>query len=295
MTLIYSTRGVAHALLILSFLVPVAAAAADVVLAETAGSKVTTVDIQGDVLRMPLDARRANLAKPESVLQLANNLVIRREIAARAEAEGVADDPAVQASIRIARERALSDAWIAKLDATNKPTAIAVDNLARANYKSNPIRFDLPAETSARHILIKLDTPDAKPKAEAILAQLKAGADFATLAKERSEDPGSAIKGGDLGYFTQGTMVPPFEAALASLEKPGDLSGVVETQFGYHILKLEGRRPAGVRPYDEVKSVLQREVEARVVNDGRIAAIQKVQSTVKMNQDAIKEFAESNK
>lgn len=283
------------ALVVLTALAAPCAIAADPVLAETANVQVTTVDVIGDALRIPFEARQANLSKPESVLQLANNLVIRRELALKAEAAGVAGDPAIVAALRIARDKVLSDAWIARIDAAAKPSTEVVDRLAMANYKSNSTRFEAPAETTARHILIKAETPDAKAKAEAILAQLKAGADFATVAREKSEDPGSAANGGALGSFPKGTMVAPFETAMDQLKTPGDLSGLVETQFGYHIIKLEGRRPAGVRPYDEVKVVLRREVEAKVLNDARLAEIQKVQDAVKMNKEAISAFAESNK
>ena len=271
------------------------ALAAEPVLAETGNVQVTTVDVMGDALRIPPEARKINLTKPESVLQLANNLVIRRDLAAKAEAAGIANDPAIAAAIRIAREKVLSDALFARIDAASKPTPEAVDRLALATYKSNLTRFEAPAETTARHILIKADTPDAKAKAEAILAQLKAGADFDTLAREKSEDPGSAVNGGALGSFPKGTMVAPFDAALDQLQKPGDLSDLVETQFGYHIIKLEARRPAGIRPYDDVKVVLRREIETKILNDARLAEVQKVQDTVKMNKDAISAFAESNK
>ena len=269
--------------------------AADPVLAETENVRVTASDVMGDALRIPVEARQANLAKPENVLQLANNLVIRRELAMKAEAAGVANDPAIASALRIAREKVLSDALIARIATAAKPTPEVVERLAIANYKANPTRFEAPAETTARHILIRSETPEAKAKAEAILAQLKSGADFAILAREKSEDPGSAVNGGALGSFGKGTMVAPFEAALDQLEKPGDLSGPVETQFGYHIIKLESRRPAGIRPYDEVKVVLRREIEARILNDARLAEVQKVQDTVKMNKEAISAFAESNK
>lgn len=272
-----------------------AALAADAVLVESETTKVTEADIAGDALRIPVEARKANLSKPENVLQLANNLVIRRELAAKAEAAGVAKDPGVEAALRIAREKVLSDALFARIDAASKPKQEVVERLALATYKSNPERFQTGAQTSARHILIKSDTPEAKAKAEAILAQLKAGADFATLAREMSEDPGTKANGGELGFFGKGTMVAPFEAALDKLQKPGELSGLVETQFGYHIIKLEARRPAGPRPYDEVKAALEREIAVKILNDARLAEVQKIQDHIKINKDAISAFADSNK
>ena len=225
--------------------------------------------------------------------QLASNLVIRRALAAEAEAAGIANDPAVQSAIRIARDRVLSDLLFARMDAANMPSREVVEAIALTNYKGNPKRFDLPEEMGASHILIKSDTPDAKAKAEAILAELKAGADFATLAKKYSQD-NNAQGGGNLGYFAAGQMVAPFDAAVQKMKTPGELSDVVETQFGYHIIKFEGRRPAGVRPFKEVKDVLMREAEVKILNDKRLEQVQRIRDTVKFNPAAIEAFAESN-
>ena len=102
----------------------------------------------------------------------------------------------------------------------------------------------------------ELDTKQSKAKAEEVLAKLRAGGDFAALAKEHSTDPSNKDRGGDLGWFGRGMMVKPFEEAAFAL-KPGELSGVVETQFGYHIIKLDERRtqnaPNGP-PAEEVRA-----------------------------------------
>ncbi len=264
-------------------------------LASVNGISITTVDIQADALRIPADNRKSVLNKAENVFQLSNNLLIRRAIAAQAEAAGLASDPVAQAAIQIARDRVLSDQLFARMDAANKPADSVLEALASANYKSNPKRFDLPEETRARHILIKLDTPDAKVKAAEILGELQKGADFTALAKEKSQDPGSATQGGDLGFFPKGRMVPPFEEALSKLTKPGELSGVIESQFGYHVIRLEERKSSGVRPFEDVKEVLVREALAKVLNDARLVEVQKVQEKIKVNQTAIEEFANSNK
>jgi hypothetical protein len=102
----------------------------------------------------------------------------------------------------------------------------------------------------------ELDMKQTKAKAEEVLAKLRAGGDFDALAKEHSGDPSNKDKGGDLGWFGRGMMVKPFEEAAFAL-KPGELSGVVETQFGYHIIKLEERRtqdsPNG-QPVEQVRA-----------------------------------------
>jgi peptidyl-prolyl cis-trans isomerase C len=89
-------------------------------------------------------------------------------------------------------------------------------------------------------------------------------------------------------------MVAPFEAALQKMQKPGELSELVETLFGYHIIRFEGRRSAGVRTFEQVKESLMREAEAKILNDKRLEQVQRIQGTVKFNQAAIEAFAESN-
>lgn len=122
--------------------------------------------------------------------------------------------------------------------------------------------FKQEAGVRASHILISVD-PKAKPeekkaakeKAEAIRKRILAGEDFATLAKSESGCP-SGKQGGDLGFFSHGQMVDSFEKAAFAL-KPGELSDVVETQFGYHIIKVTDKKDAGTVPYDEVKDKIQ--------------------------------------
>jgi peptidyl-prolyl cis-trans isomerase D len=130
-------------------------------------------------------------------------------------------------------------------------------------------QFEILEKIKASHILIKVDedTDDAireekKAFAEKLLEEVKAGKDFAELARVNSDDAASAVKGGNLGYFTRGSMVKPFEQAAFNM-KPGDISEVVETTFGYHIIKVEEYTEPGVRSLeesmDEVKAGLRQE------------------------------------
>ena len=111
----------------------------------------------------------------------------------------------------------------------------------------------------ASHILIKLkkdatpeETTAAKSKIDKIKGLVDKGGDFAELARKNSECP-SSQKGGDLGFFTRGKMVPEFEKCAFGLEKPDQVSDVIKTTFGYHILKLKEKRAPGTVPYEEVK------------------------------------------
>ncbi len=114
----------------------------------------------------------------------------------------------------------------------------------------------------ARHILIRSSKTDsmktqseAKKKAEMVLKKLKEGSDFTELAREYSDDPGSRERGGDLGYFAKGDMVPEFEKAAFSLNV-GEISGIVQTEFGFHIIKLEEKKAARKISYEELKNDL---------------------------------------
>lgn len=124
-------------------------------------------------------------------------------------------------------------------------------------YDKNPERFQQPEAVRASHILIKLEPnateaqkKEARAKIEGVLKQVKSGGDFAALAKQHSQD-GSAPQGGDLNFFSRGQMVPPFEQAAFAMGA-GETSGVVESQFGYHIIKVTEKRPARAVPLAEV-------------------------------------------
>jgi peptidyl-prolyl cis-trans isomerase C len=132
-----------------------------------------------------------------------------------------------------------------------------------AFYQENPDEFRVGAQVRARHILIGV--PEAgtaetraasRARAEEVLADLQAGGDFEALAREHSDDPGSAVAGGDLGYFGQGDMVPTFDEAAFSLA-PGETSGLVESQFGFHIIRVVDRQAARMLPLDDVRPQLE--------------------------------------
>lgn len=257
------------------------------------GSKfsITTMDIQADALRMPQEMRSIVLAKPQTLTQMASNLYARRSMAQQAEAEALDKDPTISAALQIARDKVLSDAFMEKMDKANEPKPEAAEAMARAAYKAKPERFKSEEQVRARHILVAGTDAESKAKAEKILADIKAGGDFASLAKEHSADKSNADKGGDLGFFTRGKMVPEFETAAFTLAKAGDVSGVVETKFGFHIIQLQEKKSAGVRPYDEVRADLVKEIIASVKQDARVAYAQKMQQGVTTNAEAIAEFA----
>ena len=256
---------------------------------------ITVLDMQADSLRMPPEMRGLVLSRPQTVTQIAGNLYSRRAMADKAQADGMATDPTVAAALQVARDKVLSDALIARIDKDSAPTDAAAEGLARNVYAAKPDRFKSAEQVQVRHILIPLGDDGARAKAEKTLAELKAGANFAALAAERSADKGSAAKGGELGAFARGQMVPEFDAVAFAMQQPGELSNVVETKFGFHILQLQMRRPAGMRPYEEVRAELVKEVRESVLQDARIAQAQNLQQDAKINMPAIEAFAATYK
>ena len=136
-------------------------------------------------------------------------------------------------------------------------------------YQKNPDQFKEPERVRASHILISVPEnadaaakAQAKTKAEKVLKDVKSGKDFAALAKQHSQDPGSAVNGGDLGFFQQGQMVGPFNDVAFSL-KPGATSDLVETQFGYHIIRVVEKNPGRTVPLDEVRPKLEQYLQGQ--------------------------------
>ena len=129
----------------------------------------------------------------------------------------------------------------------------------RTFYDENPQQFERPEQIQASHILFMVaedateaDRAAKRKEAEDVLAQIEGGADFAAMATEHSDCPSSS-KGGDLGFFGRGSMVPPFEEAAFALA-PGEMSGIVETRFGYHIIKVTDKAAAETIPYEDAKA-----------------------------------------
>jgi len=168
----------------------------------------------------------------------------------------------------------------------------------RAAYDQRKTEYFVPEQRKASHILIRVskgafenDYKTARKKLEAVQARIKAGEDFAKLAKEVSNDMISADKGGKLGWFKAGTMAPEFDQAVFAMDK-GDVSDIVETQLGFHLIRLEDIRPAHQVPYDEVKSKIKTELVQSRANDEAYKLSQDLDDALGM-EDSLKAAATS--
>lgn len=218
--------------------------------------------LSGDVLRQELETIpkdiRAMMSREQMVRFIGNVLVDRRLMLA-AERAGIAEMPQVRASITRATRDIMVRAYIDDELARAEAALPDVTELARERYLANQKSYLLPEAIRVSHILFAVNedaekTRDASVKARAlkVLTQLRDGTDFAELAREYSEDPGSKLNGGEIRWTEKGKFVPPFEAAAYAL-KPGEISDLVRTRFGYHIIKLNEKREARQQGFDEVK------------------------------------------
>lgn len=165
-----------------------------------------------------------------------------------------------------------------KFKVTELSSASVLDEEIKMYYKAHKDEFTAPEMVRARHILVRVDKSAsegekkaANSKLSGILKRAKAGEDFAKLAAEFSEDPGAKEKGGDLGFFQKGSMVSEFETAAFSL-KPGEISGIVETQFGHHIIKVEEKKSSVLEPFESVS----RKIKDKILSDRKTTLVQKL-------------------
>ncbi len=227
----------------------------DAVLAKIGDKKITVAEFERFISSYPPDKQKLLVENPGNKEALLRRIVQVKTLSDIARSRGLDKDERVKQQLDYYADEILAQELlrqeIAKVDITEADI--------KTYYAANEKSYTLPERVKVRHILIKVDKAasdeekkKAREKAEDLLKKIKAGEDFAKLAAEFSDDPGSKGKGGELGFFSRGKMVRPFEDAAFSL-KPGEVSGVVETTFGFHIIKVEEKKEAGVEPFEEVR------------------------------------------
>lgn len=200
-----------------------------------------------------------------------------------------------------APEQASIEYLVLDLEAAKKNVSVNEADL-KTFYEQNKARFGTKEERRASHILITApasasaaDREKAKAKAEQLLAEVKkAPATFADVARKNSQDPGSAEKGGDLDFVTRGAMVKPFDDAMFALKK-GDISDVIETEFGYHIIRLTDIKPAVVPPFEQVRATIESDVRAQQATQEFAKAAEAFTDAVYQQPDSLKPAAEKLK
>jgi peptidyl-prolyl cis-trans isomerase C len=224
---------------------------------------VTEADYQAELATIPEQYRAGIEASGERIHQLLDKIFVHRVLAQEARELGLDQDPLLQKQVELAVENVLGRARLQHL----REQALAADPdfeaLARERYETDPEKYQQPERVKVSHILIKTEgrsEQEAQQLAEEIRELvLKGKQPFAELALEYSEDTSVQQNQGNLGFISKGNTVRPFEEAAFSLQKPGEISPVVKSEFGFHVLRLEERQPAQQQPFAKVKDRLMRE------------------------------------
>ena len=217
-----------------------------------------------------------------------------------AEIEAFYKQPANATQFQVA-ESAQIQYLVLDLEALKKDVSFTEEDL-RKYYAENSTRYGVPEERRASHILIKADRSlaaadraIAKAKAEELLAQVrKSPASFAELAKKNSQDEGSAVNGGDLDFFGRGAMVKEFDAAVYAM-KPGEISNLVETDFGFHIIQLTGARGGEKKPFEAVRAEVEAEVRKQLAQRRYTEAAEQFGNLVYEQSDSLQPAADKLK
>lgn len=258
------------------------------VLAEVNGIKITMGDFQDEIATMPAQYQGVVNANKKKFL---DELILQELLVKEAVAKGVDKDKEVTDLIEKFKKRVVAQKMI-----QNAIEGITVtDEEVKKYYDEHKDEFKESEQVKASHILIKVDEnageeadKAAKAKADELLKKVKGGEDFAAVAKEKSECP-SASRGGDLGFFQKGMMVPEFEEVAFKLN-PGEISEVVKTKFGYHIIMVSEKQPEKQLGFDEVKE----EINQKLKNEKMRTALTsytdglKAKASIKINEDLLK-------
>lgn len=224
-----------------------AAAKSDPVVAKVNGQDIRASDVREAMATLPQEYR----SLPAKMLfpMMVNQLVDQKALLLLAQKQGLDKDPEVRQQMTRAADAALQNALLSRAIGP-----MVTEQKVKERYDSTIAKKPGEEEVHARHILV-----NSEDQAKTIITQLKSGADFAKLAKQYSKDPGAA-DGGDLGWFKKGDMVPAFAEAAFALQ-PGQITQApVHTQYGWHVIQVEGRRQAPPPSFKEASAQLRQEM-----------------------------------
>jgi peptidyl-prolyl cis-trans isomerase C len=231
---------------------PAAAPPADTVVAVVDGKKITRADVIASAQSLPEQYRQNIDAIFPALIDRLVDLTLLSQAGRK---QNLQDDPEVKAEVERLTDQVIQEQVIRR-HLKDKMT----DEALKARY--DKFVADLPPQTEVRaaHILV-----DSEEEANGIIKELEGGADFAELAKSKSKDPSAKENGGDLGYFVQGQMVPEFSKAAFEMEKGQTSKTPVKTQFGWHVIKVEDKRPKPPPTLDEARGQIEQILSNEIV------------------------------
>lgn len=262
------------------------------VLADNGVARITRADYDLELTRLPPELRGGFPTSDRRIADLITRLLVTRTLALQADAAGLPNEPENSRKLASELERAKAQLMVARLelDAARRFDADTRPWEARARdvYASSRAKYTTPEQLTASHILFsteKRSVDEATRLALDARAKLVAGADFATLAKELSDEPAAKFTGGSLGAFPRGQMVPDFEKAAFALA-PGTLSEPVRTSFGVHVIRVEKKTPEKVQTFEEARPAILAELRQNYISSQRDEALGALQEKARAGTNA---------
>lgn len=221
------------------------------VLARIDDEVITVSDFEREIEKLPLNMKML-LTNEKAKREFLERLITRRILVREAKREKIEDTKEFEERLKDLREQLLIEALLRKR--INVEANVTEDEM-RAYYERNKQAFQKGGEINTRHILVK-----TQEEAREIQKRLIAGEDFVELAKKYSIDPNARVTGGELGFHPRGTLLPEYEEAAFKLKRVGEISGIVKTPLGYHIIRLEGVKGSSYIPFEEVKELIRQQI-----------------------------------
>jgi peptidyl-prolyl cis-trans isomerase C len=259
-------------------------------------SSVTADDFRNDIQRIPEDQRAGVTSSPQRVSQLAQQLLIAKSLAALARKEDLDKDPVVRQRLQLQADKALAEQYVVEFEQRKAREFDArradYEKRARELYLVEKEKYRVPEQLRVDHILVRNERhgeEEARRLIEKAAERVAKGEDFAAVARDISEDQNTARKGGELPLFARGRLDHDFTEAAFALSKPGEVSPIVKTGYGFHLIRLRERIPSRIPSFEELKDALMEEAKARFVNDERERLYESffVQPGFEMNQEAL--------
>lgn len=265
------------------------AADKDVPIITQNGQTVTLADINAFMMRIPPDRRAGFIESPDRVTKMITDTLRNTQLAKLALEQKLDQDPAVQAQIAFGTNEALAQAYLNAFDSTLKIPSM--EAAAREEYQVNKSKYTSPAKLEVQNVLIAPSPTRPEVETKALADKVRAEAEanpaaFDQLVEKYSEDPTKAQNKGVIEDGTSSKLVPQFVAAVKALHRPNEISPVVQTQYGYHIIRLIKRNPGKQLAFDEVKKDIEDKLRAHYIEEQRRISLSKLDNgKVTVNPD----------
>ncbi|MES2932275.1 MAG: peptidylprolyl isomerase [Pseudomonadota bacterium] len=277
--------------LVFSILTP--SVSAQAILVGNGKVSVTDLDFEAEIARIPQEHRAEVLASKARIGKLIESLLVNKTLAAQARKEGLDKIGSINAQINIATEKILASSQMNKI----VQKAILPDFEGRANeiYKTNLDKYAVSEKVRVAHILVQLKgrtEAEALERAKMVRDLAISGTSFESLAIEYSDDPSVKSNKGDLGFFEEGRMVKQFSDVAFAMTTSLQISSLVKTNFGYHIIQFIERQPKKTKTFSDVRAEIIKDLTEKHLNEIRKITVAEILSdpSLKLNEDAVNKY-----